>query len=132
MNNTTISKKYLSAQSPTEEVTHLKVELYYSMGGWNYLTSQQEPKGYYLSVMPVKKWRSETGCPCEQYVCIKNIMVIYGYNVFSFVAFQGVKTLIKAVARKSKKAESEAIALAEKKEQELVAHITASQKIEII
>lgn len=28
MNNTTTSKKYLSAQSPTEEVTHLKVELY--------------------------------------------------------------------------------------------------------
>ena len=105
MNNITITTTYIPVKNCTE-ITHLKVELYYSMGGWNYFTSQQEPRGYYLSVMPVKKWRSETGCTCEQ-----------------FVAFQGVRTLIKAVARKSKKAESEAIALAENKEQELIEHI---------
>ena len=114
MNNTTITKKYISVQSPTEEVTHLKVELYYSMGGWNYFVGKQEPRGYYLSVTPVKKWKSETAT-YEQ-----------------FAAFTGCKTLIKEVARKSKKAEREAVVLAESKEQKLVARITASQKIEII
>lgn len=113
MNNTTITKKYISVQSPTEEVTHLKVELYYSMGGWNYFVGRQEPRGYYLSVTPVKRWKSETAT-YEQ-----------------FTAFTGCKTLIKEVARKSKKAEREAIALAESKEQELVAHITKTKRLKL-
>lgn len=114
MTNTTITTTYIPVKNCTE-ITHLKVELYYSMGGWNYFVGKQESRGYYLSVMPVKRWKSDTGCTCEQ-----------------FVSFRGVRTLIKEVARKSKKAEHEAITLAENKEQELVAHITSSQNIEII
>jgi hypothetical protein len=36
-------------------VTHLKVAVYHSKGGLNYATYKEEPKGYWLSVTPVKR-----------------------------------------------------------------------------
>jgi hypothetical protein len=37
------------------DVTHLKVAVYYSKDGLNYATYKEEPKGYWLSVTPVKR-----------------------------------------------------------------------------
>lgn len=36
-------------------VTHIKVRLYYSKGGYNYATSRIEKRGWYVSFTPVKK-----------------------------------------------------------------------------
>lgn len=95
-------KKYLKTADPK---TFLKVEVYYSLGGINFATYQNEPRGYYLSVSPVER---ET---------------IGGYVYESYVALSGVKRLVKPVSRKGKKAEQEAMLLAESCESALVNHV---------
>lgn len=83
-------KKYIEVMENPGNVTHLKIEVYYSLGGYNLFTYKQEPRGYYVSVSPVT--RSErNGCVME-----------------SFTAFSGIKQCIKPVARRSKKAEADA------------------------
>lgn len=64
----------------------LEVMLYYDIGGMNYFTATSEPRGYYLSVTPVKI--EERG----------NGVTIKGYG-----AFTGVKKMIKEAKRYSKK-----------------------------
>ena len=63
------------------KATHLKAEIYYSLGGMNYFTSRDEPRGYYMSISPVKR-----DGVCE-----------------SYTAFTGLKNLILPVHRKSQK-----------------------------
>ena len=70
----------------------LRCELYYSLGGYNFFTYKNEPRGYYVSVTPVER---------EQ----RN-----GYTMESVALFSGVKVLVCEVNRKSKKAEEEALA----------------------
>lgn len=36
-------------------VTHIKVRLYYSKGGYNYVTFRNEKRGWYVSFTPVRK-----------------------------------------------------------------------------
>lgn len=83
-----IKKEYI----PTKEQNkYIKCELYYSLGGMNYFSYKQEQRGYYVSVCPVE--RENRG----------------GYVMESFTAFSGVKMLVTACARKSKKAEQDAL-----------------------
>lgn len=88
MNNKTISKKYIKANIPG--ATHLKTEVYYSLGGVNYFTYKNEPRGYYVSVSPVTREA-------------KN-----GVSMESYAAFSGVKKLIVPATRQTKKKEQEA------------------------
>lgn len=78
-------KSYLELEPepiPNLKATHLKVELYYSLGGLNVFTYKDEPRGYYLSVSPVaRKGNWET-----------------------FVAFTGLKQCILPVKRKAQEA----------------------------
>ena len=88
----TIKKFYKELQKNDGEFTHIRVELYYALGGMNYFTYKNEPRGYYVSVSPVERSNK------------------YGVMMESCHAFTGMKQCIKTVARKSKKAEAEAIA----------------------
>lgn len=72
--------------------THLKAEIYYSLGGMNYFTSRVERRGYYMSISPVKRSNS-SGCVME-----------------SYTAFTGLKQCVSEVSRKSQKKMNEAIA----------------------
>lgn len=71
--------------------THLKAQVYYALGGFNYFTYQNEPRGYYVSITPVQREN-------------KN-----GYTMESFTAFTGMKHLAVPVQRKSAKKMDEAI-----------------------
>ena len=102
----TIWKKYIPCE---EKNTFLKCELYYSLGGYNYFTYKQEPRGYYLSVAPVEK---------------SGIME-------SYVAFSGIKKLMVEVKRKSKKKESEAVEMIEKSLPELVDVVVSKNGIKV-
>ena len=72
-------------------VTHLKAEIYYSLGGMNYFTSKVERRGYYMSIMPVERRNK------------------YGYMLESYVGFTGLKQCVLEVSRKSQKKMNEAI-----------------------
>lgn len=66
------------------DFTHVDVEVYYNKGGMNYYTGNLEKRGYYLSVQPLNK-----------------------SNGIHFIAFTGVKQLVREAGRFSPKALSE-------------------------
>lgn len=91
MSNTDkIKRLYKVKNNPN--VTHLKAEIYYNLGGMNYFTSRTEARGYYMSISPVKR-ENRGGCVME-----------------SYTAFTGLKQLVVPVQRKSKKKMEEAVA----------------------
>jgi len=55
MSKTSISKKYLEVLPNDKNITHLKVELYYDLGGMNYFSGSVEGRGIKLSVSPVQR-----------------------------------------------------------------------------
>jgi len=112
MANERVFTKYLPATG--HDCTHIKVELYYYLGGYNYFTYKEEKRGYYISVTPVS--RSER----------------QGYTMESVTMFRGVKQLIKEVARKSVKAATEATALAVEAEQRLIEYVCRNEGVEVI
>lgn len=83
-------KKYIELKEKTINASHIKVEVYYSLGGYNYFTHKPEKRGYYISVTPVT-YSNKNGIITE-----------------GFAAFTGEKLLLKEVTRQSKKAEAEA------------------------
>lgn len=106
-------KKYIKLKENGKRVNNLRVELYYSLGGYNYFTYREEPRGYYLSVSPVD-YSNKNGIITE----------MYG-------AFSGIKECIKTVTRKSKKAEAEAETIAKVKETELINYVLAQNGLEL-
>ena len=65
--------------------THVKIELYYALGGMNYFSCKTEERGLYLSVSPVSRVERE------------------GYVSESYSAFSGIKMLVKPMARLNQK-----------------------------
>lgn len=80
-------EKRIPINSPN--ASHIEVRLIYQLGGVNYLNYRNEPRGYYVTVKPV---------------------TVHS-NGISFNRLCGVKHLLLAVKRRSKKAEAEAIRL---------------------
>lgn len=107
-----IRKEYIPVKSIDGKgnTTHLRVELYYDLGGINYFTYREERRGYYGSVIPVARDGIMEG----------------------FTAFTGIKKLIKEVSRKSAKAEDEAAALWATTKQELIDHVLRESGLEIV
>ena len=95
-----VKVEYLKAKGENQ---YIKVELYYALGGINYFTYKNEPRGYYLSVSPVERR------PC------------YGGMMESYTAFSGVKTLVEPCARKGKGAEARALAQYDEQKAKLLA-----------
>lgn len=106
-------KKYIELKQ-NNAATHLKVETYYNLGGVNYFTYKQEARGYYISVSPVTRER-RNGCTME-----------------SYTAFTGTKQLIKAVTRKSAKAEAAAEAAAAEMEAALIRYVCEENGLEVL
>jgi uncharacterized ubiquitin-like protein YukD len=67
--------------------THLKIEMYYAMGGTNYFSSNVEKRGLYLSVSPVSRSASEDG----------------KYVSESYTGFSGIKEHVLDMARFNQK-----------------------------
>ncbi len=108
-----IIKKYLPLKQNDAGCTHLKVKLYYHLGGFNMFTYMNEARGYYLSVVPVKRWNSN-GCMME-----------------SFTAFTGRKQLVLEVARKSSAKEKSAVQMEPELEPALVSCILHENNLEL-
>lgn len=102
-------KKYIDILNPSERVNAIRIELYYSLGGINYFTYQNESRGYYLLVTPVYK---------------NGIME-------SVTAFTGVKQCIKQVNRKSAKAEKDALQIAPGVLPDMIDHVCMKNGIQI-
>lgn len=60
----------------------VEVRAYYSLGGMNYFTGVNEPRGYYLSFQPLSISTASSGFVCK-----------------SFRGFSGEKSLIEAASR---------------------------------
>ena len=84
-------KYYANLPENNQHVTHIKIETYYSLGGYNPFTGKTEERGYYIGVSPVERRRTD-----------------YGVTTESYTAFSGTKRCVKTVSRKSKKAEEQA------------------------
>jgi hypothetical protein len=106
-------KKYIELHEKTRNATHLLIELRYNLGGFNYFTYKQEPRGYYLSVSPVTLEQRD------------------GYTLESFTAFTGTKYLVKEVTRKSEKAEKEAEQRAQEIEKALINFVCTQNNLAI-
>lgn len=103
-------KKYYPIRSiDSSDVLHddranfMRVQFYYDLGGVNVWTYKREPRGYYVVFQPVERDGIMEG----------------------FVAFSGKKYLVKEVARKSAKAEAEALVEAEAFIKDTLAHMCA-------
>ena len=107
-------KKYFEVKENEHRVTHIKCEVYYSLGGFNCFSYKREGRGYYASVTPVERRDYGGG------------MIMEG-----FVAFTGVKQLVKAVSRKSAKAQAEAEKLAENVFDSMIEYILNKEGLEL-
>ena len=106
-------KKYIAVKENANKVTHIKAEVYYSLGGMNYFTYKTERRGYWFAVTPVTLEK------CN------------GYTSEGFVAFSGTKWFLKEVKRKSAKAEAEALAIAEASLRGCVNHVAEKNGLEL-
>jgi hypothetical protein len=83
-----VTKKYIKiSENPHDKCNFIKVYISYDLGGMNYFTGREKKRGYYITVLPVEK----------------------GGNMEGFTAFTGVCELLTECARKSKKAEQNAL-----------------------
>jgi hypothetical protein len=87
-----ITTKYVKIiENKHDNNNNLKIVVGYDLGGYNYGTGREKPRGYYISATPVERF-TRNGC-----------------NLESFAAFTGVYNLIEPCTRKSKKAEAAAL-----------------------
>jgi hypothetical protein len=111
-------KEYIpvtAAKIGNSQTTHIKVEVYYTLGGYNYFTYRKEARGYYVSVCPVERREARPGIVLESFTC-----------------FTGYKALVKEVSRKSAKAEKEAEQEAAKITPEMIRRVCAEYGLQII
>ena len=101
-------KKYVKIEE-TKNVNYIKIELSYNLGGKNVWTGEEEARGYYIFLTPVKR----DGC-CE-----------------SFEAFSGVKKLIKPVKRQSAKAQAEAEEAAALEEAVMLDYVCSKNRLKL-
>ena len=102
--------KSLELKKNANNWNYLDVELEYNIGGYNYFSGKETPRGYYLSVQPIER----------------------GEQLSSVIAFTGTNFLIKEVKRKSNKAEAEAEQIAKEKENEYINYVLNKNNIELL
>ncbi len=101
-----ILTKYIKIiENKKDHNNNLKITFYYDLGGFNYFTHKEKPRGYYLSIAPVE--RSERN----------------GVKIESVTAFTGFYELLEPCARKSKKAEAAALEKLPAYEKLIIDHI---------
>ena len=111
-----VFKKYIPVKSnnSNSNINHIKLEVYYSLGGMNYFTYRNEDRGYYVSVTPVER-------------------VNHGdYFTESVLLGSGVKKLIKPVYRKSDKAADDAVTVSKNYWHDLIMYVCDDDNLEVI
>lgn len=99
-------KKYLAVKPNNGKITHIKLEVFYSLGGMNVFTYRNEERGYYISATPVER--------TDRYEMT--------------TAFSGIKKCILPCARKSAKRAAEA----EKSDfKEILSYILTKNNLEL-
>jgi len=86
----------------------LRVELYYSLGGWNFFTGTKEGRGLYVQVTPME----------------------IGDGFTSFTAFEGVKQLMLETKRFNQKQLDEFVP-DNSRVQVLISHVVGKNKLKI-
>ena len=104
------TKRYIPLEDNEHKETHIEVEVGYSLGGINYWNYQNESRGYYLYATPCQLGTHSTGTGGE-------------WQSITTTVGRGYKWLLKEVSRQSKKAEAEAIAIANEKMDWLIAKV---------
>ena len=100
--------EYIKATGTAEgtKVNNIKVRFDYYLGGINYATYRNEPRGYYAYFTPVNRETREGGWTSE-----------------SYTMFAGFKVCLLEVTRKGKKAEAEALKIFEAEKQKYIEHL---------
>ena len=86
----TILKRYIPIPE-TEYCNCMQVEIYYTLGGYNVWNYKVDPRGFYLSITPMKHE-------------VKN-----GYVSETYSAYTGLRQILLRVERRSKRAETIAV-----------------------
>lgn len=112
-------KRYIPIKTENNSENYLRIMMDYSLGGYNWYNGDEEKRGYYLYCSPVEKKTS------------------YYSNGEPFVTYtetvgKGGKFLLKEVSRQSKKANEEALILANKRTEELVNLICKRYGFELV
>ena len=105
-------KKYLELAENRDGHNVLRIDVGYSLGGYNWYNGDDEPRGYYLYCTPCERKVNKTS-DGKEYTCITEVVG------------KGGKTLLKQVTRQSKKACEEAMRIAKEKEDWLVQRVLA-------
>lgn len=104
-----IATRFIPLKENGKKVTHLKVEVYYKLGGVNYFTYQNEERGYYIGVTPVQRGD--------------------GFELFG--AFTGIKECFIPCNRQSKKKADEAANIPVEKYQHLIDYVLKKNGLEV-
>lgn len=111
-------KKYIDIAENSDGHNVLRIEVGYSLGGYNWYNGDDEPRGYYLYCTPCERKTNKTSDGME-------------YTTITEVVGMGGKTLLKQVTRQSKKACEEALKIAKEKEDWLVQRVLARYGLEL-
>ena len=98
-------EKYIE-RNDLRDASHLQVSVFYDKGSMNYFSGQAAPRGFYLSVTPVRK----------------------GNGVVSYTMFTGLKRLLHQVSRFTDKQFCHAVELSKAYEDELIAAVVEKNK----
>jgi hypothetical protein len=98
-------EKYIE-RNDLKDATHLEVSVSYKLGGRNYISGGVTPRGYYLTVTPVRK-RNET---------------------ISYTLFSGQSKLLLETKRFTAKQFAQAIEMAKNQEEALIATVISENK----
>jgi hypothetical protein len=91
--------------------TTFRIEIYYYKGGMDISSFQNQKRGFYLSVTPVKREIKE------------------GYTIDQYMAYSGVKMLLKEVTRYSERVYNEALELGKPKIDELIDFVSLKNNL---
>lgn len=59
--------KYIRIKENTHDKSnYIKIHFHYDLGGYNYFTHKEKPRGYYLTVYPVERSIRFAGYPWRQ------------------------------------------------------------------
>ncbi len=102
--------KYYALKENPQGYTHIRIDFYYDLGGYNYFTGKTKHRGYYGTAYPVE--RTE--------------------NTETMTAFTGKTWLFAIVKRKSQKAEAEALHYFKWTVRQMLEEVSEENNIELI
>lgn len=103
-------KEYIKCKG--KDVNCIEVKLDYDLGGWQYSTCTEKPRGYYIHVQPMELVHHDNG------------LVSY-----KFSAYTGYYKLLVECKRKSKSAETKAKVIYEDAKKRLVEIVCKEQNL---